>query len=263
MLYQKGFTEQDFSSMLNKYSYYFHPGDIVAGTVFNKEDNGFLVDIGADIAGYLPIEEVSLKSKKHMNTSNLNHLQNTTREFFILAYNENSQQLILSIKRLEYIRAWKRIKQLIKEDIIFSLSIHTINKGGIITYIEGLQGFIPNSHLVIAEPHILNHQIKCKMLIADEKTNQIIFSNKSAVLYLATNKIKIGDIVYGVITNIKTYGLFIQIHDIPALLHISEIGSQYIDNLHHVFKMGNIIKVKILHIDTKQGRLSVSKRNID
>nr|QCI09034.1 ribosomal protein S1 [Inkyuleea mariana] len=265
MQYKKGFTEKNFAYILNQYKYNLHPGDIVAGKIFNKEAKGFLVDIGTHIAGYLPLKELSLISKVNYNKKEISYLNNLTREFFILAYNTDSQQLILSIKRLEYLRAWKRIKQLNKEDIILNLKIDQINKGGAITYLEGLKGFIPNSHLTRNKNKIKfkEKKIKCKILIANEKNNQIICSNKSALLYLSTDKFKIGEIVYGAITAIQTYGIFIDINSIPALLHISEIGSKHIENIHEIFQIGNIIKVKIIHIDMKQGRLSVSRRNID
>nr|YP_010986300.1 ribosomal protein S1 [Pachymeniopsis lanceolata]WOL37218.1 ribosomal protein S1 [Pachymeniopsis lanceolata] len=191
-------------------------------------------------------------------------LINETREFFIVAYNKKSQQLLLSIKRLEYIRGWKRIKQIQTEDIIIKAVVVSINKGGLLVTIEGLKSFIPNSHITTQKKKIIDiHQIiECKLLVADERRNQLICSNKCALLARFADEFKIGHIVRGEITEIKKYGLFITIHGIPALLHISEIGYKHIDNIHKTFVLGNKIQVKIIHIDTKQGRLSVSTRDI-
>lgn len=260
MANKKSFTEKDFASVLNKYNYNLNSGDIVAGTIFNQEYKGFLVDIGAEIAGYLPDEEISLILNKKIN----HELLNDTREFFIITYNKYSQQLLLSIKRLEYIRAWKRIKQIEAEDIILNLSINGINKGGFITQLEGIQGFIPKSHISMKVKNIksLKEILTCKLLIVDEKANKLIFSNKRALLYLSQNKLKIGQIVQGKIIAIQDYGIFMQIHGIIALLHISEIGNTYIEYINKTFHIGEIITVKIIHIDMKQGRISVSKRNI-
>jgi len=255
----KSFTAQDFASVLNQYNYNIHSGDIVAGTIFNQESQGFLVDIGANIAGYLPNEEIpyNLNQEEY-------HIDfiNETREFFILAYNINSQQLLLSIKRLEYIRAWKRIKQLEAEDTIIQIPIHGTNKGGFITKLEGIQGFIPKSHINLASIDKNNNTIKCQLLIANEKNNKLIFSNKRALLKIHKHRLKIGQIIQGKIIKIQTYGLFIQIYDIIALLHISEIGNTRITYINKMFKINEIIKVKIIHLDMKQGRISVSQRNI-
>jgi len=249
---------KDFKFMLEKYSYNVHPGDIVAGKILYKETKGFIVNIGDQIAGYLPKEEISITFNESRTT---NIFINMTREFFILTYNKTKKQLILSIKRLEYMQSWKRIKQIQKEDIIFNLPITTLNKGGIITYLENIQSFIPNSHISINNYNYQNTQnIICKLLITDEKNNQIILSNKSAILHSSSHKFRIGEIVYGQIIQIKKYGLFLEINNILALLHISEIGSHYISNLNQAFSLEQIIKVKIIHIDFKQGRISLSKK---
>nr|YP_009392776.1 ribosomal protein S1 [Bostrychia tenella]ARW61338.1 ribosomal protein S1 [Bostrychia tenella] len=257
--------KDNFAQILKKYNYNLHAGDIVAGTVIHQENSGFLVNIGNKTAGYLPKEEISLvNSNRNKQNSNL---VNTTREFFLIEQNNKLKQSILSIKKLEYIRGWKRIKQFYLEDIIFNLNIKYVNKGGIITYLEGIQSFIPKSKIYSknenqAKYKTKNDSIKCKLLVANEQRNQLILSNKSAILCLSLHKFKLGELLYGKITCIKPYGLFINIHEITALLHISEIGSKYVKNINIFFKLGKIIKVKIIHIDTKQGRLSVSKRNI-
>ena len=156
-------------------------------------------------------------------------------------------------------QSWKRIKQIQKEKIVFNLPIITLNKGGIITYLENIQSFIPNSHISKNNSYHSNN-IQCKLLIIDEKNNQIILSNKSAILNLSQHKFRVGEIAYGKIIQITTYGLFLELNQIIALLHISEIGSNYIANLYSTFSIAQIIKIKIIHVDLKQGRLSLSKK---
>lgn len=254
-----------FESTLIHYNYNLNTGDIVAGTIFSKEKQYFLVSIGDNIVSYLPFDEISLLNDYNDKIYDKN-LLHTTREFFILAYNINTSKIIVSLKRLEYIRGWQRIKQLQKEDILFNIPIYKINKGGIITFIEKIQGFIPNSHIFqlnnISNQNIPTKNIICNLLLSNEKNNQIILSNKSAMLYLAKHQFILGEIIYGIVVQIQKYGLFIKIYDTLALLHISEISSKYINNIYKIFQIGNIIKVKIIHINMKHGRLSLSTRYI-
>nr|YP_010903165.1 ribosomal protein S1 [Hypnea pseudomusciformis]WCH55219.1 ribosomal protein S1 [Hypnea pseudomusciformis]WCH56812.1 ribosomal protein S1 [Hypnea pseudomusciformis] len=264
MQINQNFTENNFAFVLNEYKYNINLGDIVAGTIFNMEKRGFLVDIGLPISCYLPYEEISLYYKIISNVHYSYSINNTTREFFILAYNKQKHQLILSIKRLEYIRGWKRIKQIENEDIILNLKIHNQNRGGLITILEGIQGFIPNSHLKPLETQRLKKKkyIQCKLLMADEKNNKLILSYKKAILSILSKKLKIGTIVSGKIIKIEKYGIFLEIYNTLSLLHISEIANQNIKNINTIFKIGEIIEVKILHLDMQQGRISVSTRNI-
>lgn len=252
------FTHQDFASVLHKYKYQLNIGDITAGTIFSAEKQGFLVDIGENTAAYLPKDEISLNTRK--KTLPLIH----TREFFILAYNKKARQLILSIRRLEYIRGWQRIRQIKKEDATVQLYIHKINRGGLITAIEGIQGFIPNSHIArIKEKQALAQKhIECKLLFIDEKTNTVVLSNKRAILSGLMSKFYIGKNVTGIISKIQDYGAFIDIHGFLALLHVSEITKEELSSVKG-FNIGDKISVKIIHIDTNQGRLSVSRKYLN
>lgn len=249
-----------FASMLKRYNYNLNTGDIVSGKIFSKEKKYFLVDIGDKNVSYLPLEEISLLHTYNDDISD-QHLLNLIREFFVLAYHIKTHKTIVSIKRLEYIRGWQRIKQLQKEEILFYVPIYKINKGGIITFLEKIQSFIPNSHICQIK-NLPNNEIACNLLLSYEKNNQIILSNKSAILYLIQHQFKLGEIIYGTIVSIKTYGLFIKIYNILALLHISEISATYIRDIYSIFNIQDIIKAKIIHIDIKQGRISVSTRSI-
>lgn len=253
------FTHRDFASLLSRYQYKLNIGDITAGTIFSEEKKGFLVDIGEPTAAFLPVDEISIKK-----VTKTFPIINNSREFFILAYNKKNKQLILSIRRLEYIRGWQRIKQIQSQDITNYLYIEKINKGGLITKIEGLQCFIPNSQIsnINLKQSLIHTKIKCRILFTNDKTNTIICSHKRAYLIELLSRIYIGQIISGTITQIKQYGLFINIHNFIALLHISEIGKENLNNL-NFFYIGKVIEVQIIHIDTKQGRLSVSRKYIN
>nr|YP_009392147.1 ribosomal protein S1 [Periphykon beckeri]ARW60495.1 ribosomal protein S1 [Periphykon beckeri] len=259
------YKKNQFAEILKKYNYTLHSGDIVAGTIKHNEKIGFLVDIGTKKGGYLPKEELLINVNNQANNNLM--LMNTTRDFFLITENKYSQQCILSIKRLDYIRAWKRIKQIYSEDIIFYLTIKYLNKGGIITYLEGIQGFIPKSHQCFIEKtsndqFIKNNIIQCKILTINENKNQLILSNKSAQLRLSIHKFKIGELSYGKIIMLKPYGLFININSIKALLHISETGNLYNKQENKQLIEGKFIKVKIIHINTEQGKISLSIKKL-
>nr|YP_010619169.1 Ribosomal protein S1 [Pterosiphonia complanata]WAX03182.1 Ribosomal protein S1 [Pterosiphonia complanata] len=243
-----------FAEILKKYNYKLHSTDIVAGTITHNEKIGFLVDIGTEKIGYLPKEELTMNYQNKIHNDLM--LINTTRDFFLIVENINTKQCILSIKRLDYIRAWKRIKQIYIEDIVFNLKIHYINKGGIITYLEGIQGFIPKSHIY----YVTEHNIKSKILTINDNKNQLILSNKSAELKESLHKFKIGELLYGQIIALESYGLFINICRIKALLHVSEIGN--INNNTKIFIKGKFIKVKVIHLNMKYGQVSVSIKQI-
>jgi small subunit ribosomal protein S1 len=139
-----GFTLDEFASLLSKYDYNFKPGDVVNGTVFALESKGAMIDIGAKTAAFMPLQEVSINRVEGLSDV----LQpGEIREFFIMSEENEDGQLSLSIRRIEYQRAWERVRQLQKEDATIYSEVFATNRGGALVRVEGLRGFIPGSHI--------------------------------------------------------------------------------------------------------------------
>nr|YP_009315435.1 Ribosomal protein S1 [Yamadaella caenomyce]SCW23890.1 Ribosomal protein S1 [Yamadaella caenomyce] len=254
------FASETFTQVLDKYKYDFNSGDIIAGKIFSHEQKGYLVDIGNQKAGYLPHAELSIN-----NQDTPENVFNETREFFILTKNLESKQLVLSVKRLTYIRAWERIKQLKKEDISIKVNVQSINKGGLIVTLEDIQGFIPNSHLGYNydKTQLLRQSIICKLLMANEHNNKLILSNRCALVEQIMNTTKVGHCMRAQVIDKTTFGVFFDVYGIPALLHKSEIHSRYLQNIDYLFAHNSEWSLKIIHLDSKQGRISVALNDSD
>ena len=77
------------------------------------------------------------------------------------------------------------------------------------------------------------------------------------------SEIKINNIVEGQITGITKYGIFVSLEDnYTGMVHISEVSNKYVNDLQSKFKIGDVIKVKILAIDDKRNRISLSMKDI-
>ena len=245
----KKFSFSNFTFILDKYKYHLKLGDIVAGIIFSKEKSGYLVNIGDQNSGFLPIEEGS-------NITQQTCCLNTTQEFFIVSYDIHSTFLILSSRRLEYIRTWKRIKQIYAEDSISYVTVFKENSGGLLISFDNISGFLPNSHIVnpSLKTTMVNTIIPVKFLLLDDTTNQIIVSHKKALVSLSN--LILGERISSQILKVTSYGILVRIHNIQALLHSSEILSPY--KLETTFDIKNYLRVTIIHINLQQGRVSVS-----
>jgi len=257
-----GFTHEDFLARLDKYDYHFNPGDIVQGTVFSIEPRGALIDIGAKTAAFIPIQEMSINRVDDPQEV----LQaNETREFFILTDENEDGQLTLSIRRLEYMRAWKRVRQLKEEDATVRSIIFAINRGGALVRIEGLRGFIPGSHISTrqSKEDLVTQDLPLKFLEVDEDRNRLVLSHRRALVEKKMNRLEVGEVVTGTVKGIKPYGAFIDIGGVSGLLHISEISHDHIDTPHSVFNVNDDLKVMIIDLDAERGRISLSTKQLE
>ncbi|MBW4696871.1 MAG: 30S ribosomal protein S1 [Aphanocapsa lilacina HA4352-LM1] len=257
-----GFTREEFERLLSQYDYRFNPGDIVKGTVFSLEPRGALIDIGAKTAAYLPLQEMSI-NRVDDPTEVLG--EGDTLDFFILSDENEEGQLTLSIRRIEYMKAWERVRKLQSEDQTVRAKIFAVNRGGALVRIEGLRGFIPGSHLSTREPkeELIGEELPLKFLEVDEERNRLVLSHRRALVERRMNKLEAGQVVIGRVRGIKPYGAFIDIGGVSGLLHISEISHDHIETPHSVFNVGDEVKVMVIDLDAERGRISLSTKQLE
>lgn len=95
-----------------------------------------------------------------------------------------------------------------------------------------------------------------------------IVSNNKESIEAVKEKIKrivaipeIGEVYHGVVKNITTFGAFVEV--LPGkdgLLHISEIDHKRLDKVESVLQVGDEIDVKLIDIDSKTGKLKLSRK---
>ena len=75
---------------------------------------------------------------------------------------------------------------------------------------------------------------------------------------------KLGDIVYGKVTNIVGYGAFVNIDDeYTGLIHISEFSDNYVKNINDYVKLGDKVKLKIIEIEDDYKRFKLSYKLVN
>jgi len=96
-----------------------------------------------------------------------------------------------------------------------------------------------------------------------------VASSDKAGIELALDRIRritfmpvAGDVFVGVVKTVMPYGAFVDFHGKSGLLHVSEISHSRIENVEDVLKEGDEIKVQIIEIDKKTGKIRLSRKSI-
>jgi uncharacterized protein len=73
-----------------------------------------------------------------------------------------------------------------------------------------------------------------------------------------------GMVLEGVVTNVAAFGAFVDIgvHQ-DGLVHLSALSNRFIKDPHEVVKPGQVVKVKVLDVDVKRQRISLTMRLAD
>jgi len=242
--------------------------EFVEGKITSITPKEILIDVGAKTEGILADKE------KPLITDFLKSLKigKFVKCLVLLTENEKGQP-VLSLKKAGFAYKWDKINQRLDKKTIVTVKGREVNKGGLIVEFEGLRGFIPSSQLSfshVAKPsQLINRDIEVKIIEVKPEQNRLIFSERQAIgdkheaeKQEALSKINVGDVCQASITGIVNFGAFVNVNGVEGLVHISEISWEKVDNPSQYFRVGERIKVKIIGIDQKQGKLNLSLKQL-
>lgn len=80
---------------------------------------------------------------------------------------------------------------------------------------------------------------------------------------MSMEDLKPGMIMTGTVRNVIDFGAFVDIgvHQ-DGLVHISQISNKFVKHPTDVLSVGDIVKVKVIDVDTKKGRISLSMKEV-
>lgn len=256
------FTMDDFAKALEKHDYQFQKGQVVNGRVFQLDPDGAYVDIGGKSSAFVPRDEASLRTVTDL--SEVLPL-NENLEFLIIRDQDAEGQVTLSRKQLEIQHIWERLAQMQENSQTTQVRVINVNKGGVTVNVQGLRGFIPRSHLVERDnlEALKGQSLSAGFLEVNRGNNKLILSQRIATRSASFSTLEVGQLVFGKVTGIKPFGVFVDLDGTSALLHIKQVSQKFIENLEKVFQIGQPIKAVILDLDEGKGRVALSTRVLE
>jgi len=258
----------------------FRRGNEVEATVVEKTKRAIYLDIGGKTQGMVIDRE--MKAAKDY----IDNLKVGDKLTAIVTQPENDRgQTLLSLKKAAADAVWQEFEEKFKTGEVIKVEGREINKGGLIVEVKGIQGFIPTSQFSSQYlgkiGQLLNREIEVKTIEVDREKNRLIFSEKEvsqAGLLKACQeilkKIKVGEALEGTVTGVMPFGLFVKIADkrgksrgktpinLEGLVHISEISWEKVDEPAKFFQQGDKVKVKVLAVEEKSGKLNLSVKQL-
>ena len=245
-------------------------GDMVDGKVLSVKKHEVWIDLGPSGIGVI-------MQKDLQGTGPLEVGQDITTNIVDPEMDEG--YALLSMKRAEKDRGWDELQRVYDNSEIIQVTSYDANRGGLLVELEGVRGFLPVSQLAAGHyPRVVgadkdeilqklnqlnNKPISVKIIDISRKDNKLIFSEKEAVkdnMQDRFAKLKIGDVVEGVVTGVIDFGAFVNVDGIEGLIHISEISWERVEDPRKYIKVGQEVKAKIIAID--KDRLSLSLKQM-
>jgi len=254
----------------------FKVGDVVEGVVTEKTPKAIYLDIGGKTEGMVIDREMKAAADF------IKELKVGDKVLAVVTQPENDKgQTLLSLKKAALQKLWQDFEEKLKTGEIIKVRGVQVNKGGLLVEARGLSGFIPASQFSSAltgkVQELIGRTLEAKVIEVDQEKNRLVFSEKAvseAGLLKeqaeALKKIKVGDILEAEVSGVMPFGFFVKVNvggkrkpiALEGLVHISEISWEKVDDPAKFHKAGDKVKVKVLGVDKKGGKLNLSIKQL-
>lgn len=240
-------------------------GDTIKVVVSNIEPYGAFVDLGNDIEGFLHISEISWNKNIKNPKDYINKGEEIDVE--VIEINSDERRLRVSLRNL-LSKPFDEFSKTHKVGDTTQGIVTSITAFGAFVKIDNVEGLLHNEDASwdrndkCKELFKIGDEIKVKIIKIDEDNQKISLSTKElknspVQEYAKTHKV--GDVVKGMIRDIKDFGIFVELSEnVDALIHKEDISSAMLETL----KIDDEIEAAIAFIDEKKNRIRLSVKNL-
>ena len=256
---------KDFEEEITRSFHRIEEGTLLKGTVIGITDTKVILDLGYYAEGIIPLEELSHDPRFSIKSDvTIGEVLNGV----VIREDKNEGTIILSKKQADTLLAYDVLKEYKEKETIKKVKVAEVVNGGVVTYLEGIRGFIPASQISIKYvdnlSDYLHKELDVVVIEVEEEKERLILSGKEVERKRENedkqnriNRLQAGLVTTGTVERIVPYGAFINMGEgISGLVHISQICGRRIKFPNEVLKEGEEVTVKIL--DIKDGKVSLS-----
>lgn len=163
---------------------------------------------------------------------------------------------------------WDELKNSLTDSEILQVTCVRTTQGGMVVSYKDLEGFIPRGQFALEgrpemseiEPYVGQQVPVCVIEISDISKRKYVVSRKKGLRIEKFMALKKGDVLEGVVTSIVSYGAFVDLGGLDGLVHISRMSKIRINSPSDIVKVNDTVKVKVVDVDTKKNRISLSMK---
>ena len=249
----------------------FPEGKKVTGKVTNLVDYGAFVELEPGVEGLVHISEMSW-TRKLRHPSQMVHTGDEV-EVVILGVDGEKKRISLGMKQVRP-NPWELVAEKYPEGTVLEGVIKNITEFGMFIGIEdGIDGLIHVSDISWTkkvrhpnEIYKVGDTVQAKVLTVDQENEKFTLGIKQLVddpWGHVPATYPVGCTVKGIVTNITDFGLFVEVEEgIEGLVHVSELSSKKVKTPAEMYKEGQEIEVKVIHVSAEERRLGLSIKQI-
>ena len=244
---------------------------VLEGVVKNITDYGAFVDLGG-VDGLLHVTDIAWRRINHPSEA-LSIGQTVNVQ--VIRYNSETQRISLGMKQLEA-DPWDGVEIQYPVEARFTGRVSNITDYGAFVELEpGVEGLVHISEMSWTKKNIhpgkivsTSQEVEVMVLEVDPNKRRISLGLKQCKdnpWESFVDLFPVGTIIEADIKNITEFGLFVGLEgEIDGMVHLSDIdwklsGDDAVKN----FNKGDVVKVKVLDVDTDKERISLGIKQLE
>ncbi len=255
---------REFENLVEKTFISTEGDEVVEGTVVRITDRDAIVDINAKSEGVISLNEFRY---------NPNLKVGDKVEVLIDVREDKSGQLVLSHKKARTIKAWDRVINANETGEIVNGFVKCRTKGGMIVDVFGIEAFLPGSQIDVKPirdyDQYVNKTMEFKVVKINHEFKNVVVSHKALIeADIEVQKKEIigqlekGQVLEGVVKNITSYGVFIDLGGVDGLIHITDLSWSRINHPSEVLELDQKLNVVILDFDDEKTRIQLGLKQL-
>ena len=237
---------------------------VVDGTVVHMTDRDAIIDINAKSEGVISLNEFRY---------NPNLAVGDKVEVLIDVREDATGQLILSHRKARVIKAWDRVISANETGEIVNGFIKCRTKGGMIVDVFGIEAFLPGSQIDVKPirdyDQYVNKTMEFKVVKINHEFKNVVVSHKALIeadieiqKKEIISQLEKGQVLEGVVKNITSYGVFMDLGGVDGLVHITDLSWSRINHPSEIVELDEKLNVVILDFDEDKSRIQLGLKQL-
>jgi small subunit ribosomal protein S1 len=237
---------------------------VIDGTVVRITDREAIIDINSKSEGVISLNE--FRYNPHLK-------EGDTVEVKVDKLEDSTGQLVLSHRKARVIRAWERVNKAHETQEIVTGYVKCRTKGGMIVDVFGIEAFLPGSQIDVKPirdyDQFVDKNMEFKVVKINHEFKNIVVSHKALIeADLAEQKKEIigqlekGQVLEGVVKNITSYGVFVDLGGVDGLVHITDLSWSRINHPSEIVELDQKLNVVILDFDDEKTRIQLGLKQL-
>jgi small subunit ribosomal protein S1 len=256
---------QEFEDLVSKTFIDTDQEEVVEGVVVRITDRDAIVDINAKSEGVISLNEFRY---------NPNLKVGDKVEVLIDIREDKTGQLVLSHRKARTIKSWDRVISANETGEIVTGFVKCRTKGGMIVDVFGIEAFLPGSQIDVKPIRdydvYVNKMMEFKVVKINHEFKNVVVSHKALIeADIEVQKKEIigqlekGQVLEGVVKNITSYGVFIDLGGVDGLIHITDLSWSRINHPSEVLELDQKLNVVILDFDDEKTRIQLGLKQLN